>query len=323
MRQKVIVADTDERYARKLAQILRSQERFAAGIQVITQPGLLEKYMQTHTVDWIFLTREFISDALMDEMAGCITILVDTPDPLDSTSVAKYQPADRLVPQLLDSLPGQLMISKKEVVTVLSPDSREAGTMLALSLAVTLGVQGRVLYLELDPFSPLKELIPFAQAPDVSDEMFYFRQGIGISEQSTPLLQWKGMTVLGPPGHTEDLEDLRQMEPGLFLEFLQQGSSADWMICHLGDSVAQAAELLPVSRHLYLAEKKDPWCRSRCSQIYQYLQDLYEEDLGHQYSICSIPEVRLDHLTEEGFDQIYQTEWREFIWEHLQRNPLG
>lgn len=322
MQRKLVMADTDECYIRRLSQALRQRTRLTVGIQIITEKELLIEYLHKHEAEWVFLSRELMSEAVRERMGNHLTLLSEEEETDGTSIVLKYQPVDCLVEQILAVLPGRTADVKQEFLAVYPADGGFRSSVFALSMARLLASYGSVLYLNLDCFSPFQALFARTPGSSISDWMFRYRQGVLSARYPEDILSWRGIHLLAPPASPEDCDDLSRLDLAEFLRTVSGIGEFDWVLCQLWERPVQAAELLDMCRILYVPSNGTVWNDMRRQGLFSYLETVYGSDYRQKTAAPELPEPGMDDVTEEEFERVFQTGWRDYVWERLQKDRI-
>ena len=322
MQKKLVLADTDERYIRRLCRELRRREQLPAGVQIITEEKYLEEYLQTHEADWVFLAENMLNDRVRELAGERMTLLTEEEEKEKCGCILKFQPVDVLVEKIISVLPGRKTVSECEYLAVYPSDGGIPGSLYGLSLAVFLGNYGSVLYLNLDCFCPFRKFWPEFPGGTLSDWMFHYRQGLLSEEERRTFVPWNKITVVLPPVCPEDCDDLKKLDLAAFVRTISEKGQFDWVVCQLGESPVQALELLDICRALYVPGNGAEWHSERSRELLSYFEQTYGSDYSSLVFCPELPQETLPQITEEAFEEAYRTVWRDYIWERLRTDRI-
>ena len=324
MQRKLVMADSDEIYIRRLAQALRQKTQLTLGIQIITERKLLLQYLETKEADWVFVSEELFDERVREAVGNRMTLLAEEEAEKETEipSIWKYQSVDRLTEQIVAALPGRTAELSREFLGVYPSDGGFQSSVFGLSAALSLAAYGSVLYLNLDAFCPFRSFLPERAGSSVSDWMFRYRQGLLAVENTEEFLSWKGIQIISPPTDPEDSDDLRRIDLAEFLRVVSERGQYDWVVCQLSEHPLQAFEILDLCRLLYVPEDCGLWNRLRHQALSAYLGRTYGPDYIRKIAVPELPAEQMEEMSEQEFDRVYEAVWRDCVWRQLQKDRI-
>ncbi|MCR5255891.1 MAG: hypothetical protein K6D96_08150 [Acetatifactor sp.] len=303
MQNVIALCDKDAEYRELLATYLI--KRALPGYEIkqfmdINDLGDTEENPST-----VFVLGENVFDENMDmgRLKGRIAILNESGIVRGDNikNINKFQPAEAVRREILElfegseSISGSFISEKKKTsfVGIYSPVRRCFQTTFALSLSRQLSAEHRTLYLNLEHFAGISEMLPDMQVRDLSDLLYFlnadeekFRlrlstitKRVGELDLVPPMKA--GQNLLGVMGE-EWLEMMRKLESLNQYEFV---------VMDLSDSVRGLFDVLRRCDAVYTLTKEDHVSKSKLLQYEQVLSlSKYEDVLGKTVKLF-IPKI--------------------------------
>ena len=214
MEKIMAVYDVDPAYARRFADVTNQKERVPFDVIPFTSMEALQEYGKKRKIEILLISSTVPREQAEAIGAGSVVTLAEGEivKSVDSyPSVYKYQAADSLIREVIGW-------RKARILGIYSPIGRCLKTSLALTLGQQLARDGKVLYLGLDAFAGFSRLIGNSCKNDLSDVLYFFRQGdLTVMRLRSIVYTWQEMDYLPPVRYPEDLEQITGEEMGNWL----------------------------------------------------------------------------------------------------------
>ncbi len=194
MEKIMAVLDVDPEYARQFAETVNERGGLPFTVIPFSRPEFLLEYAKTHEIEILLLGAEVDESSLKDLSARSVVRFSEgrlqvrktegQKDGEPDFSVYKYQSVNGIIREVMANYCREpekealVMLGKRaQVLGVYSPLGRCMKTSLALSLGQQLAREGRTLFISFDEFSGLSRLLADTGMQDLSDALYFFRQG--------------------------------------------------------------------------------------------------------------------------------------------------
>ena len=162
---------------------------------------------------------------------------------------------------------------KARILGIYSPIGRCLKTSLALTLGQQLARDGKVLYLGLDAFAGFSRLIGNSCKNDLSDVLYFFRQGdLTVMRLRSIVYTWQEMDYLPPVRYPEDLEQMTGEETGKLLEKLALEMGYEYLVVDVGRPGGSLLPILGACDIVYMPVKEDGISAARLEELDEYLE---------------------------------------------------
>lgn len=183
-----IIYDNDEVYAKRLMGMLSEDVRLQLAIWIFTDRERLIECIQVHAdnVGLIIAGENIYNDIIRDYYGGKVILLLEegisqkyiSPDE-NVCGVYKYQAYDEIARKIIICLGVKnvsINTSNSRIIGVYSLDAAESKTLFSLNMAKVYSETKRVLYINLEEFSGLGQLLSDTGNMTLSDALYYYRQ---------------------------------------------------------------------------------------------------------------------------------------------------
>lgn len=306
----------ESEYIRKLAGYIRRRCGDKLEVKAFTKKETLEMCLEEGGLDCVLSEME---GASLCEKYEIWTALLseDRQEAAGRICIEKYQSAEQIWKQFLKVGGEQLkgihtlalgMDEEPVFIGVASPLHGCGKTSLGLYISRILGEKERVLFLTLDEFSCLPEILGEGSVPaELSELYYYYSQGeLSDLRLQSAVCRWGETEYLVPAGAPGDLyRDGKPYEAGFFRNLAQAGGYR-YLVIDLGNSLFQKEELFELCGRVYVPEGESPESLIRLEFFFHWLED---RELSGRAVRCRIPKepgkgrmgnLRLAFLSESG-----------------------
>lgn len=315
MKKVMAVYDTDPFYAERLSDYVNRKEKGIFSAQAFTSKEKLEEYAKGHEID-VLLTGEEVDAEGISEIRSSQKIYLTEDQNTDGTKgqeIYKYQSGDDIIREVMAAycempeaeaiFPG-LMGKEKRIVGVYSPVGRCGKTSLALTLGQILGKDEKVLFASLDTFTGFSALVNERWKRDLSDLIYYYKQGrFNVLRLNSVLYYLGDMAWLPPVRFPEDYNQISSEEMAtLMVEILSAGDYGT-IVLDIGDYGKQVFPLLEICKVIYMPIKEDLFSRAKLQEFDEYLENLGKRKVKEKIQRIHVPistgMKRPDHFPQE------------------------
>ncbi len=305
MRQKVFaVCDQEEIYANRMAQLLLEKLKLPYELHLFTKTEELERFARQEEIAVLLIAEralQMLKEEIVKERVSQLFILQETEQAQTQGAccIDKYQSPEEVVRILLDSITDssewirrttQSMCDVK-LIGVYSPVKRCLQTPFALTMGQILAAEHKVLYLNFECYSGLRQMLNREFATDMLDVMYYFRCAKEKLAVKLPAIVQKlnGMDYIPPVQSTLDLREVNGSQWGEFCREIAVIGEYEYLILDLDDSMNGLFDLLRQCFRIYTIAKDDRFAMAKMTQ-YEYMLKYYElEDITDNTVTCRFP----------------------------------
>ena len=275
MREKVgCIYSSDETFAVKLAEYINSRHLLSLQVIVYTQKEAALKSVEHYETEILIADVQEELEWFKD-ITDTIVYLNNGYEDTEN-SIAKYQSADKLVKKIMARMTGFRTCAtgdkRTRIGCIYSPASKCFKTTLALSLGLWSAKEGKSLFINLEQFAGLNNVLSSA-AGGLSQALYHYkvagRQGLGKIIACTDELC--GMEYFYPVTCAEDLAELENKEFIDFLSLIIESNRYEYIWIDVGNVYANPWKLMEVCDEIIVPNPLDYVGRRKVSQMENYL----------------------------------------------------
>ena len=318
MKYKILaVCDPEKEYAAKLADYVREHGNIPMDIHMFTGLSELVEFMKNQPIEVLLISSELIRDDMPEWSAGTIIILRDNHEMKSNgryPGVYKYQSAREILREVMIhygekeepvSADERILKPACKVVGVYSPVGRCFKTSLAVAMGQILAADKPVLYINIEDFSGLAQILHETFERNIGDLIYIMRQGEAdlMSRMSAIVGHIAALDFIPPCTCGQELRSVTPEEWHRLLREITVRSSYEVVIIDLGNGLAHLEDLLTECDMIYMPVLNDGWSGAKVSAFEDYLKlSGAERAAGKirqiQMHIADLPENRDRYLQQ-------------------------
>lgn len=282
IRRNCIIFDEDEIYAYRLMSYMKAKNGMPYEFMIYTDVNALYQYLQGNRADLLICGQSLVEQAdennqncLLSNFSRVLILCNERPQEgaIDSGifhPVFKYQSTEHIIREVLgyDAREDSGNCSDLQnagsfgranyhgkIFLVYSPAGKCYKTTFAMALADAMGKKREVLYLNLEEYTGLGNLLGNTQSQGtLSDVMYMYRRGSsGLANYIRQILQKLGhFYVIPPVAVSEDVVDVLPQEWSTFLEFVMERLGFDACVVDVGNLIVKPWELFAVAETVFV-----------------------------------------------------------------------
>lgn len=316
MKKIMAVYDEDPLYAERLSDYVNRKEKGIFWAQAFTSKERLKEFADRNEID-VLLTGEVTGTEGILNIGSAQTIhLTEDRNEQNSegvTEIYKYQSGDDIIrdvmaaycemPGVKSSFPG-VFDKGKRIIGVYSPLGRCGKTSLSLAIGQTLAKDEKVLFVTLDMFTGFSELLDERWKRDMSDLIYYYKQGRFHALRLNSIVYLLGDMAWIPPIRIPD--DYNQITTEEMADFLMQilnGSDYTTIVLDIGNYDRQVLPILDICQVIYMPVKEDMFSQAKLKEFENYVHMCGNGTLSEKFYKIHVPYVtgakRMEHFPQE------------------------
>lgn len=331
MEKIMAVLDVDPEYARQFAETVNERGGLPFTVIPFSRPEFLLEYAKTHEIEILLLGAEVDESSLKDLSARSVVRLSEgrlqvrktegQKDGEPDFSVYKYQSVNGIIREVMANYCREpekealVMLGKRaQVLGVYSPLGRCMKTSLALSLGQQLAREGRTLFISFDEFSGLSRLLADTGMQDLSDALYFFRQGeFDVMRLRSMVYTLNHMDYVQPVQYPEDLEQVGGEDAALLLEKLAAECGYDHVVVDVSRNFRNLSPILEECDVIYMPVREDAASAARLEEFEHYLQVTGRENLRKKLCRLRLPRMSNLFRRETYLEQLLWGELGDFV----------
>ncbi len=283
MNRECVIYEKNMEYGNRLMSAISKRAAMRFKVQMFTDREQFEGYIKNNEPDMLLTGEESYYDDIREMYSGRIIVLVD--EQADSScineiygqdviGVYRYQSSDMLYKEVIKE--GRLVRKKEQTsantIAVYSPVYAEPKSAFVLNLGKVLGEKYKVLYLNLEEFSGLGEILPDMEKGTLSDAMYYYRQGksAAIEKIKGTIGTTAGFDYIAPVKCAEDISGIEPEEMLDFIGCIGNELAYDVIILDISEAVHDKWKILENVSQFYMPIKDDYISARKIEQFETY-----------------------------------------------------
>lgn len=311
---------------------LARKERIPFEAVAFTTLERLKAYLKEHRVELLLLGSESVAQQLQSCAVGQIVLLSEVETALAGESypsVYKFQSSENVIREVMSyytarSDRAEREVRKAQIYGVYSPISRCLKTSLALAVGQLLARQTPVLYVSLEQYSGLGELLGETYETDLADVLYLYKQdkevGKGICLENV-VRNMGGLNYIPPVRSPEDLDALTGAELAAFLQYLRAQGDYQVIVLDVGNGIGNPIPILEQCSAVFMPVKEDAVSMAKVEAFDSHLAYLGKEELRARVKKLKLPFHMNFGRKENYVDQLIWGELGDYV-RNLLRGPL-
>lgn len=272
----------ESEYIRKLAGYIRRRCGDSLEVKAFTKKESLKACLEEGGLDCVLAEPD--GEAVCSGYGVWTAVLSENKaEAGDKVCIEKYQSAEQIWKLLLkfggDRLKSICMLAEADTestfIGIASPLHGCGKTTLGLFMSRILGERERTLFLTLDEFSCLPELLGEGEVPaELSELYYYYSQDLlsGARLQSA-VCRWGEAEYLAPAREPGDLYQKGKPYETDFFRNLAQAGGYRYAVIDMGNSLFQKEAVMELCGRIYVPEGEGTESRIRLEEFFKWLKN--------------------------------------------------
>ncbi len=283
MEKIMAVYDVDQGYAQRFADVVNLKEKVPFTVVPFTSLELLREYAGRHRIEILLISDTVPKAEIGGIRAGSVVTLAEgdvvSVTEADYPAVYKYQSADSVIREVMAKYCDRpadeafmVLGRRARVLGIYSPVGRCFKTSMALLLGQQLAREGKTVYIGFEEFSGLERILGGEHKNDLSDVLYYFRQGsFNVVRLRSLVYTWKDMDYIAPVRYPEDMEQMNGDEAGQLIEKLASECGYEYVVVDVGRPARNLLPVLECCDVIYMPVRDDDVSAAKLDEFADYL----------------------------------------------------
>ncbi len=276
-----VVFSEDEEYAKSWGNYIRKKSNIPYDFKIFSDLEKLRDFSSKENIDVLLLEKE---EKLRAKMIFVLYEKLPVVENEGFRYICKFQSANDIISQIAEicTLEGKNhvksseKINKTKVIGIYSPINRCLKTIFSVILAKCISKNNSALYLNFEEYSALSEIFPNEQTTNLSDLLFYYKQGapfLGMRFLAA-VSRWDNLDYIFPPANKEDVRRAETEELISFLEALKENGDYKYFVIDLGSDICEICKLLEYCDEVIMPIRKDTISKAKLKDF----EKMYSEE---------------------------------------------
>lgn len=321
MNQILAVCDSEIAYAYQMVNYLTSKKNFPFQVQLFTSNLTLTEYAIHHPIAVLLISQKDFSKELKELSIEHVIILRESfePDASDIKTIYKYQSTEAIIGELLEWVMEKGTLRRvatdgksMKLIGIYSPVGRCLKTSFAFVLGQMLSKKHKVLYMNMESYSGLGNLLQKEFKTDMSELVYYLQNTKEkFIYHMGSMTQRAGELDILPPFHSflDFISVSKEEWMELFRE-MERGTDYEYLILDLSDAIQGLYDILRVCDVVYTLGRDDGFSMAKIKQYEEILKKSNYEDVWRKTKCYTIPEIK---NLPSGLMKLTYTELAEYV----------
>ncbi len=283
MNNILAVCDRETEYAQRLMEYISKKSTHLFRTMAFSDEKCLWEYARDKKIELLLISEKMNTERLSELKIGRKIIIKEEASVSKYMEVYKYQSADKLVKEVMSFYDAENnylndMLNKrrdKYVIGIFSPVGGTRKTSFALTLGQLLSKNNAVLYINLEGFSGLSDMLGIKFESGLSDLLYYSKQkniniGARLSEITISL---QNLDILPPAEFPEDIKDIKPVFwSELFSDILNE-TKYDHLIIDIGAEVSDICSVISFCDRVFVPLRKDKLAEAKNKDFREYIKN--------------------------------------------------
>lgn len=308
-REIFAICDPEESYAVRMSEYLTEKVRLPYEVHLFTSGEEMRRFLETNTTAAVMLAEsaaELLNEEGLGSRMGKIFLLKETEEEkryLDEEErivrIGKYQMPEQIIEQVLNQMEnaGGWRISNTQELTesklvgIYSPIRRCLQTPFALTMGQLLAKEHRVLYLNFECYSGMRQLLNRDFSTDIMDVLYYFRcarEKLG-ARFAAIVQSLNGLDYIPPVCSSLDFREVKGEQWVELCRELARIGDYEYLLLDLDDGMNGLFELLKECCRIYTITKEDRAAMAKMTHYEEVLRFHEREDITERTRKCRFP----------------------------------
>lgn len=303
MNHILAVCDSEAEYAYGLVDYLNTRKGFPFEVQVFTSAEKLYGFARRHPLSVALVAQKDYQKSMEELSIDHIILLGEQRETLkeEEKSIWKYQSCEKTVKELLEWIASEGVVGRPiaggrqmKLIGIYSPVGKCLKTSYSFVLGQLLSKKHKALYLNLECYSGLGQLLKRDFSTDMSELLYYL--------QNTPdkfayrlgsmVERVGGLDILPPFGSYLDFVSVSGQEWIQLLKEIERGSDYEYVLLDLSDGIQGLFDVLRLCNIIYTLSREDGFALAKIEQYKKVLEESDYEDIWKKTRQHIIPEIK-------------------------------
>ena len=327
---EIVIFDEDKDYIHSLMEYLQEEKGLLFKTVGFSDYDRCVKYLSEKGADLLLAQGRMYEKFKDEEHIGKCLLLSEGMDTVSEsektegeeniTAVYKYQAAPVILEEILhyySEVVGETAVNtgkRSNITAVYSPVSRCGKTSFSLAMGQVLACENRVLYLNLEEFSGMEEILNMGFDNDLSDLMYHFR--LSPDSIGTKLRKYirnlHGMDFIPPLRY---VPDIRNVDVKYWKKLILAVSGLgvyDEIILDFSNMVGDVISILEICDRIYMPIRNDRLSMLKINDYEKYILMSENEELLEKTVKIMLPLVE-GRWDDDYIEQIVWGEMGEYV----------
>jgi cellulose biosynthesis protein BcsQ len=286
MKNLVAVCDRQIEYAHRLMEYMNRKNSFFMKAAAFSEEDSIVEYGFQNKIDFLLISENILNEKTAAVKAKKKLVLSESryPEHLsDIKNIYKYQPAGNIVREVMSSYEAENAVlrndnrwrDRKKIIGIYTPAGGTRKTTFSLALGQILARQMPALYINMESFSGLQDILGLSCRSGLGDLLYYAKQPGADPAAKLPLMTVtvQNLDIVPPVQSPEDLRDISSLEWTEIFSGILSKSAYEVLLLEFGNEIRDIADIIEYCSVLYVPVREDPPAKAKIEEFEGYIKD--------------------------------------------------
>lgn len=331
-KENLVIYDEDEEYISAFSEYINQLSEAAFSVAAFTKLEDMLKYVNTSHASAILLPEKLLCAEIiaLNIEIYLLSENIGMDNMYEFYAIEKYQSGDGILREVSTYYAEKRTVSnlsgicnkEMQIYGVYSPIHRCGTTTFAITLAQQLGKTKKVLYINLEEFSGLKDVFLGEYISDLSDLMYFYLQNSDNMEFKfkASIYSYYNMDYIPPMSYSLDI---RNIDIDVWCEFIKdiaKWSNYDAVIIDIGNVVSNIVKIFSICKKVFIPFITGKISDLKMNEFKQFIEgikdvpiDLFKEIYIEDYVKNNVEEIEISKLCFGQYGMFVEKIIREVI----------
>ncbi len=332
----IAVCDKEKEYAHRLMEYMNEKNSFVMKATAFSNEENVEEYASYKKIECMLISENMMSEKVRSVNAGRKIVLRENAASDGSSEykeIFKYQSAEKIVREVMSLYEAEKIVSgtddnkdsgatsEKRVIGVYSPVYCPDKTAFALELCKECAQYSSSLYINLESFSGMGEMIGHADGCNLGDLLYYAgNTGVDLAAKLTgSIVSVRGIDIIPPVQSPDDISGVYSERFKALFSTILSKTSYETIVLDFGNDICDICEIIRFCTRIFIPQLPDMIAKARLNDFDEYIRtrDIDEKKIRK----INIPQM---FETETDFDETRNVSiFSEFVHTIMQGEEPG
>lgn len=310
------ICDWEKEFGLRLMEYVQEKRHMTFEMHVFTDLEHLMDYARQRKISILLISNRFMNDEIRQLKIDRLVILAEGSQQEkydDYPHVYKYQPADRLMREIMQELQDKASVAegerawrrRKNIFAVISPAGCRNQIYFSVALGRLLSRRYRVLYINLQGLSGLGQLLEEGKEENLSDLIYCYRRSKEAILQKLRAMTGSivNMDYLPPVHSPDDLYAVSGEEMADLLREIMEKSSYEILVLDLEATLPYMPHMMDLADRIFRVSEEDSISKAKNIQFEGLLQQSGSYALQEKILAVDLPQIRMRREGKNGFEE--------------------
>lgn len=284
MENLVAVCDKQAEYAHRLMEYMNRKNSFSLKAAAFSNEDSILEYARKNRVDLLLISENMLNDKTCFLKADKKLVLRETvgfEEYPDLRKIDKFQSAEKIVKEVMSMYEAEMSVARtaralrknKKIIGVYAPQGSVRKNSFAFAIGQILSRTSSTLYINLESFAGLSEILGYSCKSDIGELLYYANQPGCDYVSKLPLVSVtiQNLDIIPSARSPEDITGVESSKWVEILSNIMARSSYESLVIDFGNEVGCVSDILEICTSVYVPISDEPLDCARLNDFERYM----------------------------------------------------